>query len=142
MQWPIPIPYGVDLETVRQELVKYGIEYSWLDVLCLRQRVLPGQIYDFLPKNHEKKRLKEWEVDVPLIGALYATGEGRVLVYLNGLGKPYDPHADWTNERHWLNRAWTLQETVPASRMAIGGLQEGITHPLVNLDSHPLFSNC
>lgn len=34
---PVPIPQHVTLEHVRVELLSYGAEYAWLDVLCLRQ---------------------------------------------------------------------------------------------------------
>ena len=42
-QWGVPMPDGVMLETLREELLatlddrlpEAGIEYCWLDVLCL-----------------------------------------------------------------------------------------------------------
>ena len=34
--WPIPLPKGVLLEDVRGEMIRLGVRYAWLDVLCLR----------------------------------------------------------------------------------------------------------
>ncbi|KAF9029052.1 hypothetical protein BDZ89DRAFT_1160070 [Hymenopellis radicata] len=36
-EWPVPIPINTALERIRIELLNYGLEYVWLDVLCLRQ---------------------------------------------------------------------------------------------------------
>ena len=35
--WPIPLPKRVLLEDVRGEMIRLGVRYAWLDVLCLRQ---------------------------------------------------------------------------------------------------------
>ena len=39
--WPIPLPKGVLLEDVRGEMIRLGVRYAWVDVLCLRQRAQP-----------------------------------------------------------------------------------------------------
>ncbi|KAF8422278.1 hypothetical protein BGX38DRAFT_595667, partial [Terfezia claveryi] len=39
--WPIPLPQGVGVEDIRQQLLRYGARFAWVDVLCLRQRVQP-----------------------------------------------------------------------------------------------------
>ena len=45
----------------------------------------------------------------------------RVLVYIRGVGRPCAP-GDWRSERHWLRRAWTLQELRPMSELRFAGL--------------------
>ncbi len=37
-EWPVPIPKGASLELIRIEMLNLGVEYTWLDVLCLRQK--------------------------------------------------------------------------------------------------------
>lgn len=112
--WPIPmpnpsfLPVGADfgitqypiLRVVKGHLHERGIEYCWLDILCLRQ---PGGI-------GEQQRLREWEIDVPTIGNIYR--HAIIIVrYLNGLGRKVNNQAvAWKDLRHWTNRAWTLQE--------------------------------
>lgn len=106
-QWPVPIPHGTSLEHVRVELLNMGAQYVWLDILCLRQR---GRDED------EPTRKEEWKIDVPTIGQIYRGDPvdiRRCITYFNGLGLPFttDP-ATLRSERHWFNRAWTLQETL------------------------------
>lgn len=81
--------------------------------------------YADLVKIREHRRLKECEVDLPLIGNLY-TLSPFVFVYLSGLGRPFNPNQDWNDPRNWLRRAWTLQETKPRKITIIGGLSEGM----------------
>ncbi|KAF8429406.1 hypothetical protein BGX38DRAFT_411724, partial [Terfezia claveryi] len=83
---------------------------------------------DSLATEREKRRLEEWATDVPLIGNVYV-GRPSVVIYLNGLGRPFRAEG-WDNPRHWLNRAWTLQETTDPNSMVIvqptpGTLQTG-----------------
>ena len=101
--WPVPIPKGASLDQVRIELLNLGAEYVFLDVLCLRQE---GE------KKNEGHRWKEWKLDVPTIGYVYQHDIYQTTVtYFNGLGLPFDvTQADYTNDRHWFNRVWTLQE--------------------------------
>ena len=35
--WPVPLPRGVEPDSIRFDLIRHGIMYAWLDVLCLRQ---------------------------------------------------------------------------------------------------------
>lgn len=109
--WPVPAPNGLSLERVRIELLNYAAsegwpswrnrpEYSWLDVLCLRQ---VGREED------HSLRIEEWMTDVPTIGSIYQFD--RALVYFNGLGQPFR-NSDYEDPRHWFNRAWTVQEAV------------------------------
>ncbi|TFK50247.1 hypothetical protein OE88DRAFT_1661907 [Heliocybe sulcata] len=112
--WPVPLPAGVTLEAVRNELLHLGAEYAWLDVVCLRQ--LGG------PAAGEALRAKEWAVDIPTIGAIYQ-GAKRIVRYYNGLGLAFD-RGGWRGERHWLRRVWTIQEVRKGSIPA--GLHTGI----------------
>ncbi|PBK79259.1 hypothetical protein ARMGADRAFT_1003755 [Armillaria gallica] len=99
-EWPVPIPKDTNLDLVRIEMLNKGLEYVWLDVLCLRQEGGP----------REDLRVEEWKLDVPTIGALYNVK--KVHCYLNGLGRPLSVENDYfSSDRCWFNRAWTLQET-------------------------------
>lgn len=100
-QWRVPIPRDTTLDRIRVELLNMGAEYVFLDVLCLRQW------------GNESLRRDEWELDVPTLGHVYRYDRYQTtIVYFNGLGRPFDlsrPLLD--SPLHWLNRAWTLQET-------------------------------
>ena len=106
------MPDGVMLETLREELLatlddrlpEAGIEYCWLDVLCLRQATGPSHL--------EEIRVKEWKVDVPTIGNIYRQAKF-VARYMNGLGRQFQTHG-WESQYHWTQRAWTIQEVVYA----------------------------
>ena len=133
--WPIPLPKGTQLEDVRQEMIRLGVRYAWLDVLCLRQQALAKNfaipVGRGLIERREKRRLEEWKIDVPTIGAIYSNpdnlsiyGDGPTVIFMNGLGRPFQDEG-WASERHWLRRAWTLQESQPLKRCLIAGLPEG-----------------
>ncbi|KAF9029053.1 hypothetical protein BDZ89DRAFT_740080 [Hymenopellis radicata] len=107
-EWPVPIPVDTTLERVRVELLNLGLEYVWLDVLCLRQIGRGGV--------DEELRREEWQVDVPTIGNVYRDGE-KVVHYCSGLGRPFRI-GNLDSDRHWLNRAWTLQEIAPNTVIA------------------------
>lgn len=119
-EWPVPVPAGVTLEVVRNELLNLGAEYVWLDILCLRQRSSDPE--------KEKIRLKEWEIDVPTIGNAYQfCHTANTVQYCNGLGRPFETFG-WDGPRHWLNRAWTLQEINWGA--IIGGVTAEIPIPM------------
>ncbi|GJE96095.1 hypothetical protein PsYK624_122880 [Phanerochaete sordida] len=113
-QWPVPVPGVLDddqktqdpdtmttLEHVRVELLNYGAEYAWLDILCIRQRGNP---------QGEALRAEEWRTDIPTIGYIYSH-KLPCVIYFNGLGLPLKlDEVTLHSERHWLNRVWTLQE--------------------------------
>jgi hypothetical protein len=105
-QWPVAIPIDTTLDRVRIELLNLGAEYVWLDVLCLRQE---GE------KENEKLRLEEWRLDVPTIGNVYR--DNIIVHYYSGLGRPFQI-GDLNSDRHWLNRAWTVQEVSSQSKTA------------------------
>ncbi|PBK79347.1 hypothetical protein ARMGADRAFT_1040871 [Armillaria gallica] len=88
-EWPVPIPKDANLDLIRIEMLNRGLEYVWLDVLCLRQKGGP----------REDLHAEEWKLDVPIIGLIYRWH--KVYCYL----KDY-----FDSDRCWFNHAWTLQE--------------------------------
>ena len=135
--WPIPLPKGVQLEDIRGEMIRLGVRYAWLDVLCLRQQFRPALAKDLaipvreIVEKHNECRKKELKVDVPIIGAIYFNkdinglyGGGPTVIFMSGLGRPFRDEG-WTSERHWLRRAWTLQETPVLDVCLIAGLPGG-----------------
>ncbi|PBL00167.1 hypothetical protein ARMGADRAFT_982120 [Armillaria gallica] len=115
-KWPVPIPNDVDLNLIRIEMLNLGLEYTWLDVLCLRQVGGPG----------EDLRTDEWKLDVPTIGAVYYNEN--VVCYLSGLGRPLTlTEGDLESDRSWFRRAWTLQE-IGAWRVIAGDTPDGPLH--------------
>ncbi|KAJ7634782.1 hypothetical protein FB45DRAFT_909844 [Roridomyces roridus] len=115
-KWPVPLPKDSSLDDIRIELLNTGAEYAWLDVLCLRQK---GGA-----ESEEALRAKEWEVDVPTIGFVYAKCQN-VVIYLNGLGRPFEEtDSDLLSPRHWCNRAWTMQEWCFAVNMTFVGITQ------------------
>ncbi len=115
-EWPVPIPKDASLDLIRIEMLNLGVEYAWLDVLCLRQK---GGLKEDL-------RTEEWKLDVPTIGYIYQ--DVTVVCYLSGLGLPLNIKAgDLESERSWFRRAWTLQEN-SASRTIAGDTLDGPLH--------------
>ncbi|PBK59154.1 hypothetical protein ARMSODRAFT_983251 [Armillaria solidipes] len=106
-EWPVPIPEDANLDLVRIEMLNLGVEYAWLDVLCLRQE---GGL-------NEDLRAGEWMLDVPNIGNAYVLE--KVVCYFNGLGRPLEGSFDSDSARSWFKRTWTLQET--SDNWTIGG---------------------
>ncbi|KAK0232864.1 hypothetical protein IW262DRAFT_1303604, partial [Armillaria fumosa] len=115
-EWPVPIPKGANLNLVRIEMLNLGVEYTWLDVLCLRQR----------GGAREDLRVEEWTLDVPTIGAIYQPAW--VVCYLSGLGLPLTlKEGDLESDRCWFRRAWTVQE-VGLGRTIAGDTADGPLH--------------
>ncbi len=99
-EWPVPMPKDANLDLIRIEMLNFGAEYVWLDVLCLRQE----------GGKNEHLRLEEWKLDVPTIGSVYGMAE-QVVCYFSGLGRPLHLTLDdFDSDRSWFRRAWTLQE--------------------------------
>ncbi|KAK0184435.1 hypothetical protein F5146DRAFT_1074633 [Armillaria mellea] len=97
-KWPVPMPKDANLDLIRIELLNTGVEYAWLDVLCLRQE----------GRHNKHLRTLEWKIDVPTIGNVYYGG---VVCYFCGLGRPLVfEDGYFESDRCWFNRAWTLQE--------------------------------
>ena len=110
-QWPVLLPKNIGLDYLRSELLTLGAEYVWLDVVCLRQK---GD------DSHEQLRQQEWKLDVPTIGNIYRAAT-RIVRYFNGLGIRFSTHG-WDDPRHWLQRAWTLQEIKTENTTINGGI--------------------
>lgn len=109
-EWPVPIPAATNLKHIRADLLHHNRPYAWLDVLCLRQKYR---------EEKELLRKEEWTIDIPTIGGIYRATD-TVVYYLSGLGLPFQV-GDLTSSRHWLNRAWTLQEVKENWRSCIAG---------------------
>ena len=138
--WPVPLPKGVQLED-RGEMIRLGVRYAWLDVLCLRQQFRPALAKDLVTpvlitreivEMHDECRSQELKVDVPTIGAIYSDlrgnsiyNNGPIVIFMSGLGRPFRDEG-WASERHWLRRTWTIQETPPLSQCLIAGLPGGV----------------
>ncbi len=116
-EWSVPIPKDTNLNLIRIEMLRLGVTYTWLDVLCLRQKGGP----------REDLRMEEWKLDVPTIGYVY--GEAyRVVIYLSGLGRPLSlKEGDLESDRCWFRRAWTIQE-VGNERIIAGDIPDGPVH--------------
>ncbi|PBK73178.1 hypothetical protein ARMSODRAFT_719335 [Armillaria solidipes] len=115
-EWPVPIPKDINLNLIRIEMLNMGVTYTWLDVLCLRQKGGP----------REDLRAEEWKLDVPTIGYVYRYA--RIVIYLSGLGRPLSlKEGDLESDRCWFRRAWTLQE-VGHTRIIAGDTPDGPMH--------------
>ncbi|KAK0449098.1 uncharacterized protein EV420DRAFT_792183 [Desarmillaria tabescens] len=115
-KWPVPIPNDADLRLIRIEMLNLGYEYTWLDVLCLRQ----------VGGLREDLRVEEWKLDVPTIGRVYRFV--RVVIYLSGLGQPLIlKEGDLESDRSWFRCAWTVQE-VGSERIIAGDTPDGPMH--------------
>ncbi len=109
-EWPVPMPKDASLDLIRIEMLNLGAEYTWLDVLCVRQ----------VGGRWEDLRLGEWKVDVPTIGGVYTMSDISLVCYLSGLGRPFSlKEDDLESDTCWFRRAWTLQEI--HRRTIIGG---------------------
>ncbi len=90
-EWPVPIPKDANLDLIRIEMLNRGLEYVWLDVLCLRQKGGP----------REDLRAEEWKLDVPTIGSVYEWN--KTYCYLSGLGRPLRVTEDYfDSDRCWF----------------------------------------
>ena len=65
----------------------------------------------------------EWKLDVPTIGNVYRVAQG-IVRYFNGLGRPFSSEG-WNSDRHWLHRAWTLQEIKTENATINAGIHRG-----------------
>ncbi|KAF8464654.1 hypothetical protein BDZ91DRAFT_729567 [Kalaharituber pfeilii] len=134
-QWPVPLPKGVDIESLRKELLTLGADYVWLDVLCLRQQSDTSTAQTLTHNNVPLDTIKhdEWKIDVPTIGNIYRAAVQTVR-YFNGLGRPFSKEG-WDDPLHWLRRAWTLQEIRTENRTFNGGVPRGNGRIILNTKS-------
>ncbi|KAK0506578.1 hypothetical protein EDD18DRAFT_1059371, partial [Armillaria luteobubalina] len=115
-EWPVPIPKGASLDLIRIKMLNLGVEYTWLDVICLRQRGGP----------REDLCGEEWKLDMPTIGIVYRWA--CVVCYLSGLGLPLSlKEGDLESNWCWFRRVWTVQE-VGGERMIAGDTPDGPMH--------------
>ncbi len=77
-KWPVPIPKDVNLNLIRIEMLNLGLGYTWLDVLCLRQKGDGGRTC----------AREEWKLDVPTIGGVY--DQKTVVCHLRWAGSAFD----------------------------------------------------
>ena len=124
-QWPVPLPKDISLEFLRSELLTLGAEYVWVDVLCLRQKSEDDHL--------EKLRVEEWKLDVPTIGNVYRAASN-IVRYFNGLGVRFCTQ-NWDGPRHWLQRAWTLQEIADEKTTINGGISQNQGQVFLNSSS-------
>ncbi len=116
-EWPVPIPKDTSLNLIRIEMLNLGVQYTWLDVLCLRQKGGP----------REDLHVDEWKLDVPTIGRIYRIP--KVVVYLSGLGRPLSlKEGDLESDRCWFRCAWTVQEVGFEGRIIAGDIPDGPKH--------------
>ena len=127
-QWPVPLPNDISLDDLRSELIALGAEHIWIDVVCLRQK--GGS------DPHVQLRQDEWALDVPTIGNIYRAAS-TIVRYFNGLGVRFS-NEGWDDPRHWLQRAWTLQEIATENSTLNGGLPQDLGR--VFLDSREVVS--
>ncbi|KAH6905204.1 hypothetical protein BKA70DRAFT_1108225 [Coprinopsis sp. MPI-PUGE-AT-0042] len=133
-EWRVPLPYDVSLERVRIEILNLIFQryqalrqtlkledrrfqappaaYAWMDLLCLRQQDNEAQGDHLQPQEHS--------IDVPTIGYVYQRCHA-VVQYFCGLGRAL-VYGNEEGERHWLNRAWTLQELGRKDKAITGGI--------------------
>ncbi len=90
-EWPVSIPKGASLELIHIEMLNLGVQYTWLDVLCLRQKGGPW----------EDLHTEEWKLDVFTIGGVY--DDPVVVIYLSGLGQPLSlKDGDLDSDQCWF----------------------------------------
>ncbi|KAK0431324.1 hypothetical protein EV421DRAFT_2041324 [Armillaria borealis] len=116
-KWPVPIPKDANLDLIQIEMLNLGLEYMWLDVLCLRQAGGP----------RDNICAEEWMLDVPTIGEVYLAV--MVVIYFSGLGRAFSlEDGDLDSDRCWFRRAWTLQEVGLVERVIAGDMPDGPMH--------------
>ncbi len=116
-KWPVTIPKDVDLNLIRIEMLNLGLEYTWLDVLCLRQvggrrGRLARRGVEVGRAHHRCSVLSQPQCGVSLewAGSAFTLKDG-----------------DLESERCWFRRAWTLQE-VRNRRVIAGDTAYGPLH--------------
>ena len=126
---------GTELATpVSREVVEdVPLMAEIMESITLSEGVMEGVPFNTdeeTVKRREQCRLEEWKVDVPTIGAVYSNLDdyslcegGPIVIFMSGLGRPFRDEG-WDSERHWLRRAWTLQETPILSKCRIAGLPD------------------
>ena len=107
----IPWATQSDLKNVRKAVMRAGFTMAWMDKICLRQRGIDG--FD------SATRLLEWDTDIPFIDIAY-TKAAKILVYLEGAGRPLSYQSTFSRGRSWFHRKWTAQETPAGIEIVLG----------------------
>jgi hypothetical protein len=107
------IPWATleDINNVRQAVQETGHVLAWWDKICLRQRGVDGQ--------DGALRQIEWATDIPFIDLAYRKA-AKILVYLEGAGRPLRYRTTFPKARSWLHRKWTAQETPAGVPLLLG----------------------
>ena len=134
-QYPVPLPRGVSLDDIRAELLEFGGQFCWLDILCHRQKCVDNNGEPYLgweekivnnrkwPELEEMRR-EEWARYMPMMGKIYQKAK-KTVRWFNGIGREFST-ARWEDDRHWCNRVWTLQETCDwDNEFLTGGYPDG-----------------
>ena len=124
-----------DLERLRQEEWKLDIPTIGNIVYDLgrpsrEEWKLDVPTIDNIMYHLEKLRREEWKLDVPTIGNIYRAATN-IVRYFNGLGVPFSNNG-WDDPRHWLQRAWTLQEIANENTTINGGIPQALGHVFLN----------
>ena len=98
--------------------------------MCLRQHTASSNFH--IPELN-KTKIEEWKLDVPTIGNIYRVAEG-IVRYFNGLGRPFRTEG-WDHNRHWRQRAWTLQEIKTENSTINGGIPRGLIGITTNMNT-------
>ncbi|KAK0500912.1 hypothetical protein EDD18DRAFT_1348347 [Armillaria luteobubalina] len=115
-EWPVPILKDANLNLIHIEMLNLRLEYTWLDILCLRQ----------VGGRREDLHVEEWKLDIPTIGAVYYNKN--VVCYLSGLGQPLTlKEGDLESQQCWFRYAWMLQE-VGEDRVIAGDMPDRPLH--------------
>lgn len=113
-KWPVSIPKCASLELIHIEMLNLEVQYTWLDMLCLRQKGGP----------QEDLHAEEWKLDVPTIGDVY--DDPVVVIYLSGLGQLLSlKDGDLDSDQCWFQCAWTVQEVGRSNRIIAGDTPYG-----------------
>jgi hypothetical protein len=96
--WQVPVFRNINMlnefiRTIDSIIINTGIEYLWLDVLCVPQG-----------KKHEKERDKE----IKFLGEYYRNA-AFCFAFIGGIEQKVLKWNEFLNDR-WYKRVWTLQE--------------------------------
>ncbi|KAF2653993.1 hypothetical protein K491DRAFT_493156 [Lophiostoma macrostomum CBS 122681] len=107
----IPWATRAEINNVREAILQLGFTVAWMDKICLRQRGRDG--------IDSAQRISEWATDIPLMDIAYQKA-AKILVYLEGAGKPMLGRQTFRAQESWLHRKWTAQEIPQGVPVVIG----------------------
>ena len=127
----IPWATRVDLNNVRGAALQCGFTMAWMDKVCLRQRGIDG--FD------SALRRLEWFTDIPFIDLAYSKA-AKILVYLEGAGRPLRYRSTFRRKTSWLYRKWTAQETPSGIDLVLGSEDHCLPGEFFQLCEHAVRS--